>query len=69
MVARLQSKSFPLLGAKELSLEDEALAYRYLAISHNKILYTVEDHYIYIHLLWDCRQDPSRLVSLIKDVD
>lgn len=62
-------KSFPNMGTVELLLEDDILTYRYLLIKHNKILYTVEDDYIFVHLLWDCRQDPLRLVNLIKDID
>ena len=42
---------------------------RYLVIKHNKIIYTVEDNYIFIHLLCDCRQDPQHLIDLIKAVD
>lgn len=54
-------KSFPAMGTIELLLEEEPLIYRYLVVKHNKILYTIEDNYIFIHLLWDCRQDPFRL--------
>lgn len=62
-------KSFPDMGTVELLLEDEPLTYRYLVVKHSKILYTVEADYIFIHLLWDCRQNPCRLADLIKDVD
>lgn len=62
-------KSFPYMGTIELLLEEEPLTYRYLIVKHNKILYTVEDDYIFIHLLWDCRQDPMRLTGLIKETE
>lgn len=62
-------KSFPNMGTIELLLEEEPLTYRYLVVKHNKILYTVEDDYIFIHLLWDCRQDPLRLTGLIKETE
>lgn len=62
-------KSFPHMGTIELLLEEEPLTYRYLIVKHNKILYTVEDDYIFIHLLWDCRQDPMRLTGLIKETE
>lgn len=61
-------KSFPNMGAIELLLEGELSTYRFLVIKHNKIIYTVEDEYIFIHLLWDCRQDPCRLEDSIKDI-
>lgn len=62
-------KTFPYMGTVELLLEEEPLTYRYLVVKHNKILYTVEDNYIFIHLLWDCRQDPKRLTGLIKETE
>lgn len=62
-------KTFPYMGTVELLLEEESLTYRYLVVKHNKILYTVEDNYIFIHLLWDCRQDPKRLTSLVKETE
>lgn len=34
-----------------------------------KLIYTVEDGYIFIHLYWDCRRDPIHLMDLIKEVD
>lgn len=62
-------KLFPNMGTVESLLEEEPLVYRYLVIKHNKILYTVEENYVFIHLLWDCRQDPIHLMDLIKEVD
>lgn len=61
-------KSFPNMGAIELLLDGELPTYRYLVIKHNKIIYTVEDEYIFIHLLWDCRQDSCRLADSVKDI-
>ncbi|WP_075965978.1 type II toxin-antitoxin system RelE/ParE family toxin [Parabacteroides massiliensis] len=62
-------KLFPNMGTVESLLEEEPLVYRYLVIKHNKILYTVEENYVFIHLLWDCRRDPIHLMDLIKEVD
>lgn len=62
-------KLFPNMGTVESLLEEEPLVYRYLVIKHNKILYTVEENYVFIHLLWDCRRDPIQLMDLIKEVD
>ena len=62
-------KLFPNMGTVEPLLEEEPLVYRYLVFKHNKILYTEEENYIFIHLLWDCRQDLGHLMELIKDVD
>ena len=62
-------KLFPNMGTVGSLLEEEPLVYRYLVIKHNKILYTVEENYVFIHLLWDCRRDPIHLMDLIKEVD
>lgn len=62
-------KLFPNMRTVESLLEEEPLVYRYLVIKHNKILYTVEENYVFIHLLWDCRRDPIHLMDLIKEVD
>ena len=43
-------KLFPNMGTVESLLEEEPLVYRYLVIKHNKILYTVEENYVFIHL-------------------
>ena len=62
-------KLFPNMGTVESLLEEEPLVYRYLVIKHNKILYTVEENYVFIHLSWDCRRDPIHSMDLIKEVD
>ncbi|MBP3641231.1 MAG: type II toxin-antitoxin system RelE/ParE family toxin [Parabacteroides sp.] len=58
----------PYMGAIEESLQKLA-EFRYIVEGPAKLIYTVEDGYIFIHLYWDCRQDPGHLMELIKDVD
>lgn len=58
----------PYMGAIEESLQELA-EFRYIVEGPAKLIYTVEDGYIFIHLYWDCRQDPDHLMSLIKEVD
>ncbi len=45
----------------------DQLSYRSLVSGHIKIIYTVHDKYIYIHMLWDCRRNPKQLQSEIKE--
>lgn len=52
----------PRLGSVEPALMGcTSLEYRALVVeAHTKILYTVHTDYIYIHLLWDVRQDNAK---------
>lgn len=58
----------PYMGTIEESLQ-EISGFRYIVEGPAKLIYTVEDGYIFIHLYWDCRQNPGHLVDLIKGVD
>lgn len=56
-------KNHPCLGSIEPRLAGcTSLEYRSLvADKYTKIIYTIHSTYIYIHLLWDVRQDENRL--------
>lgn len=56
-------KRHPHLALVEHALEGcTSLQYRGLVVGrHTKVIYTVHAEYIYIHLLWDVRQDDNRL--------
>ena len=45
----------------------DQLTYRSLVSGHIKIIYTVHDKYLYIHMLWDCRRNPELLQSEMKE--
>ena len=61
-------KSQPHLGFCETSLSGiSQLTYRSLVSGHIKIIFSVHDKYIYIHMLWDCRRNPKQLLSEIKE--
>ena len=62
-------KSFPDMGTIELSLDDQEIVYRYLIVAHSKIIYSVESDYIFVRLLWDCRQNPNKMQDLVNKVD
>lgn len=60
--------SHPSLGFCETSLENiDQLTYRSLVSGHIKIIYTIHDKYLYIHMLWDCRRNPELLQSEMKE--
>lgn len=56
----------PFLGSVEPLLEGcTKLEYRSLvADAHTKIIYSVHDGYVYIHLLWDVRQEELRMSKI-----
>lgn len=54
-------KSHPQLGHPEEELNDESSplpVYRSLHSGPTKIIYSVHDDYIYIHMLWNTRRNP-----------
>ena len=55
--------AYPKLGSIErLLIGCTSLEYRsLLSGKQTKIIYSIHDDYVYIHLLWDVRQDESRL--------
>ncbi len=57
--------SHPKLGHPEddLNSENEPLIYRSLLSGMTKIVYTMHDDYIFIHLLWNTRQNPASLMK------
>ena len=60
--------SHPSLGFCETSLDNiDQLTYRSLVSGHIKIIYTVHNKYLYIHMLWDCRRNPELLQSEMKE--
>lgn len=54
----------PYMGTIENSLQgiDE---FRYLVEGPAKLIYTVEEGYIFIHLYWDCRLDSFRMIDYL----
>ena len=58
-------KTNPYLGSIEPLLSGcTALEYRTLLVNRRtKVIYTVHADYVYIHLLWDVRQDDKQMVE------
>lgn len=53
----------PYLGRIEPLLEMKESSFRSLVERHFKLIYTVEADYIFIHILWNCRQEPNDLAE------
>jgi plasmid stabilization system protein ParE len=62
-------KTFPYAGAIEPLLADKPVSYRSLVADKNhKLIYTVTDHIVEIHAVWDCRQSEEVLKQIINPV-
>lgn len=54
----------PYMGAVEENLRGTS-CFRSIVEGPSKLIYTVENDFIFIHLLWDCRQDPTRIINYL----
>lgn len=58
--------SFPQIGHLENLLQHRNENFRSLVIDeHNKLVYTIEGEDIVIHTVWDCRQNPKKLIKKV----
>jgi plasmid stabilization system protein ParE len=56
---------FPEMAAIEPILADYTRIYRSLIVKkHFKVVYRIEEENIYVVAVFDCRQDPQKLISL-----
>ncbi len=62
-------KTHKLVGVKEPLLEKFEIEYRYLISGNYKLIYFIKDENIIISLVFDTRQNPQKLQSIIKDKD
>ena len=51
----------PYIGPKEPLLENRKKEYRYLVEGNYKIMYFIEENYIKISSIFDCRQNPIKM--------
>lgn len=56
----------PMMGAKEPLLANRAIEYRYLVEKNYKIIYRFDGQFIRINMVFDCRQNPTRM-EVISD--
>jgi len=56
----------PHMAAIEPSLIDLSKTYRSLVVGNYKVVYMLEDTEIAIICIWDCRQNPAKLIEFLK---
>ena len=56
----------PRMAAVEQSLIDLSKTYHSLIVGNYKVIYMIDDFVIAIVCIWDCRQDPAKLIKLLK---
>jgi len=60
----IQLEKNPKSGSKEPFLSDRSFEYRYLIEGNYKIIYWIEDNYIKIATIFDCRQNPEKMKNI-----
>ena len=60
----IQLEKKPNSGQKEPLLTDRKFEYRYLVEGNYKIIYWIEDNYIKIATVFDCRQNPEKIKNI-----
>ncbi len=60
----IQIQNSPNIGKKEELLADRKFKYRFLIIGNYKIIYWIDDNYIKIATVFDCRQNPEKIKTV-----
>ncbi len=60
----IQLKKNPASGSNEQLLSDRKFEYRYLDEGNYKIIYWIEDNYIKVASVFDCRQNPTKMKNI-----
>jgi plasmid stabilization system protein ParE len=60
----IQLENNPLSGPIEPLLQDRKFEYRYLVEGNYKIIYWIEDNYVKIASIFDCRQNPIKMKKI-----
>ena len=60
----IQLEKIPKSGAKEPLLSHRKHEYRYLVEGNYKIIYWIDESYIIIAAVFDCRQNPTKMSNL-----
>lgn len=66
LISAERLRNFPRLGIVEIERKNIE-AYRSIVVKkHYKIIYLIEEQRIFIAAVWDVRQDPAKLKTLIQ---
>jgi len=60
----IQLEKNPTSGPNEPLLSDRKYEYRYLVEGNYKIIYWIEDNYIKVASVFDCRQNPKKMKKI-----
>ncbi len=56
----------PFIGTKEPLLENRKKEYRFIVKGNYKIIYFVEENFVKISSVFDCRQNPNKIIESTK---
>ncbi|MBI5217466.1 MAG: type II toxin-antitoxin system RelE/ParE family toxin [Bacteroidia bacterium] len=57
-------ENHPRLGTKEILLKKRGYEIRFLIEGNYKILYWIEEPFVYIAAVFDCRQNPDKIKNI-----
>lgn len=59
----------PLVGKEEPKFNKlgTGISYRSIKIKHSKVIYSVHDNYVYVHVVWDMRRNPNDMENEIRE--
>jgi plasmid stabilization system protein ParE len=60
----IQLEKNPFSGTIEPILQNRKFEYRFLVERHYKIIYWIEDNYVKIASIFDCRQNPIKMNNI-----
>ncbi|MGM0649829.1 MAG: type II toxin-antitoxin system RelE/ParE family toxin [Bacteroidota bacterium] len=64
VVSTIKIQNSPNIGKKEELLAIRKFEYRFLVVGKHKIIYWIEDNYIKIAAVFDCRQNPEKIKNV-----
>jgi toxin ParE1/3/4 len=64
--ATIQLENFPETGQIEELLLKRKNEYRYIVQGNYKIIYWIDDRFVKIATVFDCRQNPKKLKKVVK---
>lgn len=60
-------KRNPEMGQEEYTLCNKNYTYRYLLVLPYKIIYSIREDTIRVHLLWHTSQSPEKMIAYVSD--
>jgi len=60
----IQIQNSPTIGKREVLLANRQFEYRFIVNKNYKIIYWIDDYYVKIAAVFDCRQNPDKIEKI-----